>query len=492
MSSTTAPFSPSWQSLSNHRPPEWLQDAKFGLYAHWGLYSVPGFGSEWYGKQMYDTTTNVYAKHREKFGDPAEFGYKDFIPMFTAEHYDPEAWADLYARSGAKYGGFSLAHHDGYALWDSKVNRWNTANMGPKRDLYAPFAAAIKQRGLKLVAPFHIVRCFDWWVPGSGGLSQGEDAQRVAEAEAAGWDIFDPQYADFYWNHHTSDYKDFIERWRLQLREVIDQFGPDLIWFDGGRFQDPAAAPYALDVLSHFLNVADTDGRDGAVLNKFKSDLEFNFPTDFGVWTFESGRSRPEIVAGPWVDDMRIGDKSWGWVEDQTYQTADQIVNSLIDRVSRNGGVLLSLSPKPDGTIPRGQIDALEGVGKWLAVHGEAIFNTRPWKVAGEGYITGLKRGNDSAHLAWRTDEMTGDEIRYTQSKDGTTLYAIALGWPGDRIRLSLLGPIAGLLDKPVRAVTRLGGGPAKFKARNDCLFIDLRGVEPIDGPCAWRIELSG
>jgi len=492
MPSSAERFEPTWESLLTHQPPAWLMDAKFGLYAHWGPYSVPGFGNEWYGKRMYDTSNPVHDEHCRRFGDPSQFGYKDFIPMFTAEHYDPEAWADLYARSGARYGGLSLAHHDGFALWDSRVTRWCAANMGPKRDLYGPLAAALKQRDIKLVAPFHILRCFDWWLPGADGWGRGADAEKVARARAAGWDLFDPAFADFYWNHYTGKYEDFIERWRLELREVVDKYQPDLIWFDGGDFQDAKTAPYALDVLAHFLNAGAEGGRDVGVLNKFKATLEFNFPVHFGLWTFENGRSRPPVVPRPWVDDMRIGSGSWGYIEGQTYLSAGQILHGLIDRVSRGGGLLLSLSPKPDGTIPDGQAEALTGVGQWLGANGEAIYDTRPWVVPGEGPTTGFHGGAERGNLGWEFDTFTAEDIRYTQSADGETVYAIALGWPGKRLRLSLLGQIPGLLTRPIQSVALLGGGAATWKQRPDALCIELQDVQPPnDIAFAWRIDLA-
>ena len=162
----TGPYEASWDSLLQTTVPDWMIDAKFGLYAHWGLYAVPAFGNEWYAKHMYDPEHEIHKEYVKRFGSPSEFGYKDFIPMFTAEHYDADAWAELVKASGAKYGGFSLAHHDGYGLWNSEVYDWHVGKMGPTRDLYGEFANALRERDLKLVAPFHIVRGYDWFLPG--------------------------------------------------------------------------------------------------------------------------------------------------------------------------------------------------------------------------------------------------------------------------------------------------------------------------------------
>ena len=206
----TESYQASWESLTQHQIPQWFRDGKFGLYAHWGIYAVPGFGNEWYGKWMYDPSHEIHQKHVERFGSPAQFGYKDFIPQFTAEHYDPDEWAELFAASGAGYAGFSLAHHDGFGLWDSDVYRWNVGKMGPQRDLYGELATALRGRGLRLVAPFHIVRGYNWFLAGWNQWDQTFDAEAVARGLAEGWDLFDPEYADFYWIQQTSKFADFF------------------------------------------------------------------------------------------------------------------------------------------------------------------------------------------------------------------------------------------------------------------------------------------
>lgn len=184
-------YEANWESLNRHQPPEWLQDAKYGIYAHWGLYSVPAFGSEWYAKLLYsDQRPDVMGYHRATYGSPAEFGYKDLIPLFTAEKYDPDAWAKLIKYSGAKYAGLAVVHHDGFLLWHSKVNRWNVGEMGPKRDLYGDLVKSLRKEDLKIIATFHLLRAFDW-------MSPPPEKMQIALDEK--WDLFDPAYSDFYW-----------------------------------------------------------------------------------------------------------------------------------------------------------------------------------------------------------------------------------------------------------------------------------------------------
>ncbi|MXX51265.1 MAG: MFS transporter, partial [Chloroflexi bacterium] len=191
-------YAANWDSLTKHEVPAWFSDSKFGLYAHWGIYAVPGFGNEWYGKWMYDPNHEIHQRHSERFGNPADFGYKDFIAGFTAEHYDADDWADLFTASGARYAGFSLAHHDGFGLWDSDVYRWNVGKMGPRRDLYGELAAALRRRDMRLVAPFHIVRGFNWFLPGWSQWNQRFDQAAVQRGIDEGWDLFAPDYIDFY------------------------------------------------------------------------------------------------------------------------------------------------------------------------------------------------------------------------------------------------------------------------------------------------------
>ena len=481
-------YQPSWESLLHHTTPEWMLDAKFGLYAHWGLYAVPAVGNEWYAKRMYDPTNPVFEEHRNRFGPQSEFGYKDFVPQFTAEHYDPDAWAELYKRSGARYAGFSLVHHDSFGLWDSDVTRWCAGKMGPKRDLYGEFVAALRRQGLRTVAPFHLIRCFDWYLPGHVTFGKAQDAAHVRRGQDEGWDIFDPEYADLYWNHYTSQFADFIAMWRDVVVEVIDKYQPDLMWFDGGKFQDPGSEPYALGVLAHYFNRGVEWGKGVEVLNKLPVSVQFNFPRELGMWTFEEGRDRPGVVGRPWVDDMKIGSGSWGYVEGQVYHAAPLIVHGLIDRVSRGGGLLLSLSPKADGTIPDGQVETLEGIGAWLALHGEAIFDTRPWKVAGEGDVGKLL--TKATHPHWTFEDVSAGDLRYTQSKDGRTVYALALGQPEGDVAFTLLGKAAGLLDAPIRSVQRLGHDRAEEWTWAENALIVKAGDLPSDCPaCAWRVD---
>ena len=480
-------YQASWESLTRHEVPQWFSDSKFGLYAHWGIYAVPGFGNEWYGKWMHDPGHEIHRQHVEQFGSPAEYGYTRFIDGFTAEKYDAEEWAELFADSGARYAGFSLAHHDGFGLWASDVYRWNVGVMGPQRDLYGELAVALRARDLRLVAPFHIIRGFNWFLPGWNQWEQIFDEAAVERGLAEGWELFDPEYADFYWVQQTSVFADFFAQWQLKVREVIDKYQPDMMWFDGGKFREDDFEAPALEILAHYLNQAETWAKEVLVLNKLPVSMQYNFHPDFGVINFEKGRDRPARFERPWNDDMRIGDQSWGWVENQQYVSGQYMLSKLIDCAARGGTMMLSLSPKPDGTIPEGQRKPLLQMGAWLSMNGEAIYGTVPWTTHAEGDEEKLiveRRG----HKFWEYDQCSVDDRRYTQSKDGRAVYAMALGIPDGKLTFAALAD-----DAPIERVTMLESDyPVQWAQSADGLTIDATGMKfKTDLAAAWKVWLK-
>lgn len=480
-------YKTTWQSLNSHPQPQWLIDAKFGIYAHWGVYSVPAYGNEWYAMLMYDKANkrNIYQHHMEKYGGPAKVGYKDFIPQFRAEKFDSGEWADIIARSGAKYAGIAVVHHDGFGLWDSDVSKWNVGKMGPKRDLYGELVKSLRARGLKTIATFHHIRSFDWYVP--------DNEEYAKEGKEQGWDLFDPEYAELYWNSSTSTFEEFIIQWKAKVREVTDKYQPDVLWFDGGKFQTEEASRDVRGILAYYLNKGEEWGKEVEVLNKLPSSMKFNFPYEFGVLTYEGGRDRPEFVERPWIDDLKIGLTSWGYVDGLEYMTANEIVDGLVDRVSRNGGLLLSLSPKADGTLPREQKDILLDIGGWLEVNGEAIYGTRPWKIQAEGPVDKLIRQEDpKSHKNWAFDNCDAGDIRFTRK--GDVLYAIALGWPEDgKIEIKSLGKKSGLGTEGIKSISMLGSKKRiKWQVNDDELLIKLKRSDPGQYAYTFKIDVEG
>ena len=482
-----------WQSLGTHPMPEWLLDAKFGIYAHWGVYAVPAFMTEHYAKRMYEPGHAIHAHHTKTWGQPSKFGYREFIPMFKAERYDPDEWARFIEASGARYAGLAVVHHDGFLLWDSAVSKWNAKQMGPKRDLYGELVAALRRRGLKTIATEHHIRSFNWYLPGAGGFGEVDAAKLKAIAEklrAEKIDLVDPQYADLYTNAITSTHAEFMVKWRAKLYEVIDKYQPDILWFDGGNFRGTDSERIVLETLAHYHNQAAKRGQPVEVLNKLPGTMKFNFPEDYGILTFEEGRDRDAKVARPWIDDMRIGDPAWGYVQGQTYKRGGEILAGLVDRVARGGGLLLNLSPKADGTIPDEQKAALLEVGGWLKVNGEAIYGTRPWTIHAEGDEKKLR--TPGAHPKWNFANVDASDIRYTTPKDRSALYAIPLAWPKGASSITLKAVTAQSFPGDIARITLLGQrGELKFSRNADGLRVELPRV-PADAnptqPLALKI----
>lgn len=478
------PYRPDWQSLATHENPQWLLDAKFGIYAHWGVYAVAAYKTEWYGKIMYDPTDkrDAYEYHRKTFGPQNEFGYKDLIPRFRAQNFNPNEWGDLIRDSGARYAGIAVVHHDGFGLWDSDVHRWNAGKMGPKRDLYGELVKALRARNLKIIATEHHMRTFDWYLP-------NEKIQE--EQKKAGVDLYDPHYADFYWNHHTSNKSDFIGLWKRKLVEVIDKYRPDVLWFDGGNFTSPDVAEPVLSTLAHYYNQAAARNTPVEVLNKFAGTMKFNFPEEVGLLTYETGRDRPDFVAKPWIDDQSIAEVGWGYAQDLVLRTPREIIVGFVDRVARGGGLLLSLAPMANGIIPDNQQLVLSEMGQWLKVNGEAVYGTRSWKVQTEG-STGKLVYQRAGHKAWRFDAVNAEDIRFTRK--GNDLFAIALGWPDDgKLRIKTLKEGVRIGSGGIANISLLGSqSPVRWKQTADALEVELPSQKPCKYAYALKLTVKG
>ena len=345
-----ANYTADWDSLSQNDIPEWLKDAKFGVYTHWGVYSIPAKGGagaplrSMYKRQLSDKP-EVFDHINAKYGPAEKFGYKDFIPMFTAPKFNADEWAWVMKDAGAKFGGICVVHHDGFLLWDSEVNRWNSRNMGPKRDIYGEIAQAVRKQGLKLAATFHHGRTF--------GFCIGKNLKGWTREDKKKLDIFDPAYKDFYWHDGHSSRKEFSQQWKDKILEVIDNYEPDILWFDGlgsPMANDTPPESYAKEIFAHYFNKMESKGKDVTVCNKHTGT--FNFPEDFGLLCYENGRSMEEDVE-PWFLIDRAIAYPWAYEEGKNYarDNAEYHTRSLIDVVSRGGIFFLSLTPKGDGSI---------------------------------------------------------------------------------------------------------------------------------------------
>jgi len=452
-----------WESLTQHEIPEWFADAKFGIYAHLGVYCVSGFGNEWYPRLIYQENQKAFEHHRKTYGDQSEFGYKDFVPMFTLEKFDPAEWAQLYKDSGAKFAGPVAEHHDGFSMWASTVNRWNVGQMGPKRDIAGELIRELRQRDLKIITSFH----------------HAFNIQGYYTAKE-GWDTADPQYGDLYGFPTMEDRTLARDRWLIKLKEVIDRYQPDQIWFDFGLGKIPDS--YKQKMAAYYYNHEKIWGKPVIITRKNEY-----LPEGVGVLDIERGWTSG-IAADLWQTDDSTAHNSWSWVQGLRVKTPAEMVHELIDIVSKNGVLLLNVCPKADGTITTEQQTVLREMGRWLKVNGEAIYATRPWDVYGEGPTHTEKEGG-----FLETMQYTSRDIRYTRSKDGKTLYAIAMGWSQDDILLRFVQ-----IDRagPGAKVELLGHDQPLSFTVNDSkqLSIKIPALSESQRPCrhAYAFKITG
>jgi alpha-L-fucosidase len=477
-----ARYEPSWESLAKHEAePEWLKDAKLGIYFHWGPYSVPAFGSEWYPRWMFFEWHHIGKHHQATYGPPAEFGYHDFVPRFKAEHFDPEEWAELFRKSGAKFAGPVAEHHDGFSMWASEVTPWNAGEKGPKRDILGELFQSLEKRGMRTIATFHharnLQRYRDTWE------EESKPNQRRAFSKSHYPYIpglptasEDPELRLLYGNVPEAEWNEKI--WLGKLKEVIDNYQPDIIWFDSWLDQIPDA--YRQRFAAYYLNAADQWGKEVVIIRK-QEDL----PLEFSINDHEKSRE-PKALKELWMTDDTISTGSWCYTDSLKVKPLHKVVHALIDTVSKNGVVLLNISPKADGTIPQDQREVLLGLGQWLETNGAAIYGTRPWINAAEG-PTAEPEGGFSSAKKFLQLEYSANDIRYTASRDGKTVYAIALGIPeaGSRVVLKTFA------DQNVvtKGVTRMDGTDVQWEQTAEGLSITVPATDE-KSAIAFKIAL--
>jgi alpha-L-fucosidase len=404
-------FRPSFESLEKVNPvPEWFKDSKFGIYFHWGVYAVPAFGNEWYPRSMYIPGSPENKHHAAVYGDPAQWPYSNFItgardrqgnvvqfaPKLKSEggKFDPTEWAQLFADAGARFAGPVAEHHDGFSMWASKVNPWNAKDMGPKLDLVGLLTDAIRKKSMRVILSMHHA----YNITGFYSVVPHTD---------------DPKLQMLFGQQGKENNEAF---WLSKHKEIIDSYKPDVLWQDFNL--RAISEPVRLQFLAYYYNTAAAWNKE--VVATFKDGLN----THCAVLDYERG-GPADITDNYWLTDDAISSSSWCYTEGIGYYSTRQILHSLIDRVSKNGNVLLNVSPKADGTIPQEQKDVLLAMGAWFKKYGEAIYRTRAWEKYGDGPTAmGAAHGVMSAPA-----EGTARDVRYTRSKDSTTLYAIVLGW---------------------------------------------------------------
>jgi len=464
------PYTANWESLKKHEAsPKWFRDAKFGIYFHWGVYSVPAFGSEWYPRNMHSKRRREYQHHIKKYGDPTKFGYHDFVPRFKAEKFDAERWCDLFAKAGARFVGPVAEHHDGFAMWASKVTPWNAKDTGPKRDITGELAKAARKRGMKLVTSFHHARNSLWQIPRRGGKAWTGHYEFVKKDFPAL--LEDPKQAILY---GYMPREKFLKLWLDKLKEVIDNYQPDLMWFDSWLHEIPEK--YQMEYLAYYFNKA-REWDKAVVVTRKQRDL----PLELSVEDFEKGRA-DRLTKNTWLTDDTISRGSWCYTENLRVKPLREVLHVLIDIVSKNGCLLLNVSPKADGTIPDNQKKVLLGIGKWLGTYGEAIYETRPWVEFGEG-PTRMRKGG---HFVGKV-EYKGQDIRFTTK--GDVLYAIFLGQPAGKATVTSLATGSGMFGGRVKKVTLLGHGELTHKQDPKGLHVALPAKLPDELAIVLKIE---
>ncbi len=444
----TPTFQDNWQSLAKHEAaPEWFQDAKLGIYFHWGPYSVPAFGSAWYPSNMYRKGHPVHKHHEQTYGAVAEFGYQDFIPMFKAEQFDPVEWASLFKNSGAKFAGPVAQHHDGFAMWNSKINPWNAQEMGPKRDILGELFNALKQENIKTIATFHHARNGQRnKTPLAKGLKDFNSHYPFYEGSPT--TTTDPKLRKLFGNFDTIE--QFNQYWLAQVNEVVDQYSPDIIWFDSWLNMLPEI--YRQKMAAHYFNHAEKTGQEVVTVHKHN-----DMPLALSVLDFEQG-GRRDLHPLPWMTDITLGDSRWSYVEGEKYKPADLVIRNMIDVWSKNGIVLLNVSPRADGVINQAQRSTLKTIGDWLAQHGEAVYHTRPFDTYGYGpaHSDASSHDGQSAKIAY-----TSKDVRFTVAKDGKSMYLFLLGkpTPGQTIKIKALGRHRYTPRSAVKSVSLLSTG---------------------------------
>jgi len=506
------PFQPTWESLEKqYQTPDWFRDAKFGIWAHWGPQCEPEHG-DWYARGMYIPGNNDYKTHIEEYGHQATNGFKDVIHQWKAANFDPDKLLAFYKENGAKYFMALANHHDNFDLFNSKYQPWNSVAVGPKKDLVGGWAAAAKKNGLRFAMSVHASRAWSWYEPAQGADTNGPFAGvsydgKLTKADGKGqwWDGLDPQdlYAqnhkpgtqlEWDWNPNkgssTPD-QAYLEKFYNRTKQLWDDYHPDQIYFDDNTLpMHGVTDEIGLKLAAHFYNSSiSLHGKNEAVMNAKKL-----VPMQRKALVYDIERGKAEgILPEPWQTDTCIG--QWHYnravYDKHEYKSAASVVRMLADIVSKNGNLMLSVPLQRNGQPDADEIKIVSEIGAWLKVNGESIYATRPWKTYGEGPSTiETEKGRFDGQKDVQTKPFTAEDIRFTQSKDGKTLYAIVLEIPANgEVTVKSLASNSANWPGKIGGVRLVGGGKLKFTRDETGLHVAL--PEKFTGQTAFALKIQ-
>lgn len=479
-------FEPDDSSLKEYEYPEWFRDAKFGIWSHWGPQAVPRQG-DWYAKRMYVSNKYnwkekkytgeaepAYHYHIKNYGHPSVFGYKDIIPLWKAERWKPDELMQLFKRVGARYFVSMAIHHDNFSLWDTKLNRWNSVSMGPKRDVVGDWQKAAKKYGLHFGVSEHLAASYTWFQPSHGADEKGDKA-------GIPYDGNNPEFWDLY--HEKADPEDtgwmtknvkFQKEWYFRIKELIDMYQPELLYSD-------SAVPFGNEVgrslIAHYYNQSlDKHGKPEAVYTcKQESDGRFVQDVERGI--------REDISPYPWQTDTSLGD--WYYRTGQKYKTSTQIIQMLVDVVSKNGNLLLNVVQTPEGDLEEDVLAELEGIAVWMKDNGEAIYGSRPWHVYGEGPSLSIKQEKGIFGGLKDVRSYLPGDVRFTRK--GKNLYIFAMEHPDGNLEISSL-PV----DCKITSIKMLGSKEKiKWTRLSEKLSIQLPKKMPDYSTVVFKVEMK-
>ncbi len=493
------PFQPTWESLgAGYQVPEWYRDAKFGIWAHWGPQCQPEQG-DWYAQNMYNPRHAHYKFHVQKYGHPSKFGFKDVINEWKAEKWKPEELIALYKKAGAKFFAGMANHHDNLDMWDSKYQPWNSVAVGPRKNIIGGWAKATREAGLKFAISVHASHTWDWMQVAQGADPDGEFAGvpydgLVSRADGKGkwWDGLDPQdlYAQYHtrgrygWNlsgkTETPVDPAYIQKFFYRTIELIDKYQPDILYFDDSVLPIYPVSDIGLKIAAYLYNTSlARNGKVEAVMTGKGLNAEQRKAILLDV---ERGVTNGGETL-PWQTDTCIGE--WHYkrsiFEQHRYKTSLQVVQMLIDIVSKNGNLMLSVPVRGDGTIDEDEVACVEGIGKWMGPNGEGIYATRPWKVYGEGPST-IASNQVRGQFGGARDvrNYTAEDFRFTSK--GDILYAFMMGWPeSGKATIKSLAQGSENFPKEVGKVELLGAGALTFTREASGLVVNLPAGKPND-----------